>query len=667
MNRVHSQTESIASLCRQRVALSIPSYQRPYVWPAEDVEKLLTDITEALRDKQPHYYIGTVISARKAAEGNPEAHWSDELIDGQQRSCTLTLLALAFRERLPGHPLSALTKLGPQPRLTFMIREHAQAFLAWEADLPNAIQPSHSELASPYVRHLHQGLKAARQRLDQLVYAGQDVTELADFLYENVVWVNNIVPAGMNLNRLFARINTGGVQLEQSDILKAQLLRKIVRHKRRYDAIWQVCENLTNYFERNVRRLFPKADWQRLRFEDLAQFDAERFPQEDNEIGDVVGQTLVELARLPEPERTSSDSGAKASATSPEEEDEEIYCRSIISFPLLLMHAFRIYRAERKLGDIESRLNAARFSDCFENFVKSADESEAMEFIECLWRVRYQFDKWVPKWLQRDGDDSERLYLGTVTLGDNKGVKRLNRAYADLAPDLVQLQAVRYFTGERSAQYWISPFLARMMKRTQGADGNAPIVSRSSDDALRELERIDNVLSLSRETQKEASFALLCGIDPGCSPLADIEAHLRRSLGTGFEHYWFQKLEYVLWKRRKDLPYLDERHWRDYRITSKNSVEHVHPRQHQYRQEQLDAEVLDGFGNLVLLSPGENSSYSNQDPEKKRVDFKRKSVYDALKLAHIFHLMGNDRWDADKIALHRQHMLELLIEHYRSE
>jgi hypothetical protein len=373
------------------------------------VEKLLTDITEALRDKQPHYYIGTVISSRNAAQGNPEADWSDELIDGQQRSSTRTLLALAFRERLPDHPLSAMTKLGSQPRLTFMIREQAQAFLAWEAGLPNASQLSDVELASPYVHHLHQGLKAARQRLDQLAHAGQNLTALADYLYENVVWVNNIVPAGMNLNQLFARINTGGVQLEQSDILKAQLLRKIVHHKRRYDAIWQVCENLTNYFERNVRLLFPKADWQRLRFDDLAQFNAARFPQEDSEIGEAVGQTLAELAQLPEPGRTSPDKPAKASVTSPGVNDEEVYCRSIVGFPLLLMHAFRIYRAEWDLGDIDSRLNAARFSDCFEKFVESAGESEAIAFIECLWRVRYQFDKWVPKWLQRDGDDAERV------------------------------------------------------------------------------------------------------------------------------------------------------------------------------------------------------------------------------------------------------------------
>ncbi len=665
MNRVRSQTETIARLCQQRVALNIPSYQRPYVWPAEDVEKLLSDIAAAHLDQQPHYYIGTLISSRSHALGNPEAEYSYELIDGQQRSTTLTLLALAFREWLPDHALGAMTQLGAHPRLTFKIREQAQAFLAKEAGLQTDTQLNNAALASPYLRHLHQGLKAARQRLKQMADAGQDLGALADYLYEKVVWVNNIVPFGMNLNRLFARINTGGVQLEQSDILKAQLLRKIHRHKRRYDAIWQACENLNNYFERNVRQLFPQADWQNLRIDDLAQFDAERFLQEESDYAETIGQTLAELAAEADVEPGLADRPAEASSV--KEDDNTVYCRSIIGFPLLLMHTYRIFRAERGEGDIGCRLNAARFGECFHDFVQTVNEPDAVAFIECMWRVRYQFDRWIAKWLQRDGDDGEHLYLGGVTLSESKGVKRLNRFYPELTPDLVQLQAVRNFTGERSAQYWLSPFLALMMKRTPVTSSDDSNELSSMDTALRELEKIDNELSLAQDTQKEASFALLCGQKLECHPPGDIENHLRKPLGTGFEHYWFQKLEYVLWKCRKNLPFLDERYLRDFRIASKNSVEHVHPQQHEYRQEQLAHDVLNSFGNLALLSPGENSSYSNQDPEKKRVDFERKATYDALKLAHIFHLMGREKWNAAKMERHRQSMLELLLEHYRVE
>lgn len=73
-------------------------------------------------------------------------------------------------------------------------------------------------------------------------------------------WVNNLVPAAMDLNRLFSSMNTAGIQLEPVDLLKAKLFKKITSEKPLYKAIWLVCENTNNYFERNVKALFPNAD-----------------------------------------------------------------------------------------------------------------------------------------------------------------------------------------------------------------------------------------------------------------------------------------------------------------------------------------------------------------------------------------------------------------------
>lgn len=659
MTRVHTQTETIAWLCQHNVALNIPSYQRPYVWPAEDVTKLLSDIATAMHEKQPHYYLGTLISARSQAASNPQAEHSYELIDGQQRSTTLILLALALGQRLPDHPIAALPRLGGQPRLSFVIREEAQAFLAQAAGLPGTDPLDEKILASPYLRHLHQGLKAAQQGLKQLAAKGVELPALANYLYTNVVWVNNTIPTGMNPNRLFARMNTGGVQLEQSDILKAQLLHKIHAHKHRYDAIWQACENLHNFFERNVREIFPQSDWNHLGLDKLAQFDASLFAQHDEETATgTEGKTLADLAKQPDTRshETAAD-GQTAFIPATANDEEKTYCRSIISFPLLLMHTLRIFRAERQQEDIPSRLHAARFGACFQDFGQTANEEAAMAFIECLWRVRFQLDRWVAKWRQLDGDANEQLYLENVYLSGNKKDKRLTRMPPEQTHDLVQLQAVRNFTGERSAQYWIGPFLARMMQ----------LPSANFEAAQCVLEEIDNVLSLAKATQKEASFALLCGKNPECDGMDSMETHLQEPLGTGFEHYWFQKLEYVLWKHRRKVPYLDEKRWQRFRISSKNSVEHVHPQQHEDPQAQLGSSLLDSFGNLALLSPGENSSYSNQNPIKKRVDFESKPTYDSLKLAHIFHLMGKDSWDGAKISQHQQEMLKLLREHHQKQ
>ena len=95
-----------------------------------------------------------------------------------------------------------------------------------------------------------------------------------------------------------------------------------------------------------------------------------------------------------------------------------------------------------------------------------------------------------------------------------------------------------------------------------------------------------------------------------------------------------------------------------------NSVEHVHP-QHEENDKALARKYLDSFGNLALLSPGENSSYSNQSVLKKRADFLTKPGYDSLKLAHIFHSINDpDDWNETAIKDHQKTMLELIEAHY---
>ncbi|WP_434560755.1 HNH endonuclease family protein [Pseudomonas sp. R1-6] len=114
------------------------------------------------------------------------------------------------------------------------------------------------------------------------------------------------------------------------------------------------------------------------------------------------------------------------------------------------------------------------------------------------------------------------------------------------------------------------------------------------------------------------------------------------------EHCWFQKLEYILWRERSRFGFFDASKLAAYQITSKNSVEHVHPQWEEFGVE-LAKVHLDSFGNLVLLSPSENLSYSNQRVGKKREDFKGKAEME---------------WDAPAIDRHQAQMLLLIKEHY---
>ncbi|QBQ53152.1 DUF262 domain-containing protein [Nitrosococcus wardiae] len=646
-DRVLSQVQTPADIRKGNIAFVIPSYQRPYVWPDEDVLKLFDDIAQAQKTGEPNYYIGTVLTAR-LQEG------SYELIDGQQRMTTLMLMAIAFRSRKKEIPLTQLAIHDKKPRLTFSIRHQVQTLLGHWAKLEDYPSPGNEAVEhNPYLTRLHGALKALQQRLDQLD-SRQHGEKIADYIDNKVQWVNNIMPGGMDLNRLFATMNTRGIQLEQSDILKSLLLKQVKTDKPRYEAIWQACEHMENYFERNVRQLFKGTDWANIQPDDLKQYDPGRFqlPAEYSPEGDD-NRGVLSISKLAEQihEPSGQNSGGNGN-DKPELDEETVYCRSIIGFPLLLMHAYRIYRNFSGKPDIEVRLHSDRLIESFKE-LKQAGEEEVKAFIECLWQVRYQFDRWVMKWIERDDEEKEQLHL-TEVYPSNDGKGYLNRRQKEQPSALVQLQSVRYFTGERSAQYWLTPFLGRLLND----------VPTTESEVLDTLESIDNPLSrtLADTTQKEASFMLLAGELPELQSINGICKCLRKPKGTGYEHYWFQKLEYLLWKHADKSA--DEK-MRKYHIASRNSIEHVHPQNEKYGK-QMERNYLDGFGNLVLLNPGQNSSYSNKPVNVKKADFESKGVYDSLKLKRIFELKGDDEWLSELIKRHEDEMIELLSSHYRS-
>ena len=95
-----------------------------------------------------------------------------------------------------------------------------------------------------------------------------------------------------------------------------------------------------------------------------------------------------------------------------------------------------------------------------------------------------------------DSDD-EQLRLTYLTKSESGGKRYINRTQKELN-ELVMLQSVRNFTGERSAQYWLTPFIAGLIRENITEDAQAIAL----------LEKIDNDLSLAAEseTQKTASF-----------------------------------------------------------------------------------------------------------------------------------------------------------------
>lgn len=77
------------------ISLRIPNYQRPYKWTSKNVHQFLDDISEARRENKEIYRLGTLILHK-----DPKGY---NIVDGQQRTITLSLLMHAFFQILDSH------------------------------------------------------------------------------------------------------------------------------------------------------------------------------------------------------------------------------------------------------------------------------------------------------------------------------------------------------------------------------------------------------------------------------------------------------------------------------------------------------------------------------------------------------------------------------------
>jgi hypothetical protein len=130
---------------------------------------------------------------------------------------------------------------------------------------------------------------------------------------------------------------------------------------------------------------------------------------------------------------------------------------------------------------------------------------------------------------------------------------------------------------------------------------------------------------------------------------------LLEARGVEFAHYWFYKLEFVLWYQERKS---NER-WKKFRLTAKSSVEHISPQRPTERDENKVNEALNHFGNLALVSRSLNSEYGNLPYNEKRQRFlnKNKSRLDSLKMDLIYE---NEQWNDSKAFEHQTDMINCL-------
>ncbi len=214
---------------------AIPSYQRPYAWTEVQAGDLFSDLYDFfVKEKDETYFLGSIVLIKD--EGKPHA----EVIDGQQRLTTLTILLAALTSYFSGdlrsdfenylrEPGRASQGLMPKPRLT--LRERDRKFFAdyvQNLKFKELVALDPAQLDNESQRNIRRNAELLLQKLDvSFQGATERLCEFGAFLVQRCFLVVVSTPSQQSAFRVFSVLNSRGLDLLPTDIIKSDIIGNI--------------------------------------------------------------------------------------------------------------------------------------------------------------------------------------------------------------------------------------------------------------------------------------------------------------------------------------------------------------------------------------------------------------------------------------------------------
>ena len=215
----------------------IPRYQRPYAWTTEETEELLDDLWTAytsdaapVAEKDP-YFLGSIVLIKE--ENQPKA----EVIDGQQRLTTLTILLSVLRHLQPDgadaiseylrQKGKVFEEMKDEFRLTLRLQdaEFFEKHIQQEKGLSELEKLNPGGLRNDAQRNIRANAVFLTDKL-KTRQTGQ-LKALTQFIITKCLLVVVSTPDLESAYRIFSVMNDRGLNLSHADILKAEVIGKI--------------------------------------------------------------------------------------------------------------------------------------------------------------------------------------------------------------------------------------------------------------------------------------------------------------------------------------------------------------------------------------------------------------------------------------------------------
>ena len=583
---------------------AIPLYQRNFAWTYDEIEQLLNDVADAVQENRDNYYIGTLVVNKE----------NDifKIIDGQQRTTALNLIALALKHEFGFDRLEAVN-------LTFPARQKSN----------KNIQKlfAKQEISEDDENELTRGYRYAKDALKKVLEERRlDPQSFVDYLFENVIIFRSILPEDLDLNLYFERFNSRGEQLEAHEILKAQMMAKFGTDQemaQKFARIWDACAEFNkpviktfqirsrpNNTDEEGEKIFGK-EFTNFKLESV--FEKIRVKKiEQRSLLDAITQTKYERSSL-------VNNGADISNYT-----------TVIDFPTFLLQVFFIME-----GNDETTFDDKKLLKIFE--IERRDREWVQQFGQLLLTMKHIFDTLIVKNVQLENETEWQLKRGqyeTYQRNENGGWKyvRINfqkNTFDNLNKNIILLQSMFAvtFTANRDSRwlYEILQFLFNHIEELNQTEFASLFKDFLEKMAVRYAE--ERLFTEDKSIKKYVAIPV----------------------------YAFNFVDYVLWKNREELKKDYDIKFEDFKFAYRRSVEHWYPQNPNGHdgESQLPAEFLHSFGNLCIITDSQNSRFGNSYPEAKLEQWEREGIFhrQSLKLQMMAKITSkkDDGWGPKQI------------------
>ena len=587
---------------------AIPLYQRNFSWTYDEIEQLLNDVADAYQEKRDNYYIGTLVVN--------EENGLFKIIDGQQRTTALNLIALVLKNEFDCDRLEAV-------HLTFPARRRSNENIQKLFINEKISEDDENELTIGY-RHAKDALKKV------LGERQLEPQSFVDYLFENVIIFRSILPEDLDLNLYFERFNSRGEQLEAHEILKAQMMAKFGENQEtaeKFARIWDACAEfdkpVASQFKMRRKRADSFQERERIFGWHFSNYsfhniydDIDFYQNERRKLSDVLGKKINE--KNIEVEKDFGD------------------YTQVIDFPTFLLHVLAIWEGR---DPSEVQLDDKKLLTLFD--IKNKNKTWIIEFSEFLLKIKHIFDNYIVRNSNMDSSsrNKDEWFLQKGTYYEYQPNGKAKEHYiveerftkntfsdSEINQNIILLQSMFAvtFTANRDSR-WLYEILQFLFENIEELN--------DQEFAIRFKDFLEKMAVRYAEGRLFTEEDII-------KKYGDIPV------------YAFNFIDYILWKNREELgrEYKGVK-FDHFKFAYRRSIEHWFP-QHpnsDERVEKMDDQFLHSFGNLCIITDSQNSKFGNLVPSAKYKQWEGIFDRQSLKLQIMASITEKTKWESDQI------------------